>query len=62
VRLLVAVLRGLAPWRWVLGMLLRPARYWRTSVDFVYTASEVDFSRSFLLYKINVVRENRSHT
>lgn len=31
---------------------LRPARYWRTSDDFVYVASEVVFSYFFLLYKI----------
>lgn len=30
---------------------LRPARYWRTSDDFVYVASEVGFSCFFLLYK-----------
>jgi len=31
---------------------LRPARYWRTSDDFVYVASEVGPSYFFLLYKI----------
>lgn len=31
---------------------LRPARYWRTSDDFVYVASEVGSSYFFLLYKI----------
>lgn len=31
---------------------LRPARYWRTSDDFVYVASEVGSSYFSLLYKI----------
>ena len=31
---------------------LRPARYWGTSDDFVYVASEVGPSYFFLLYKI----------
>jgi hypothetical protein len=31
---------------------LRPARYWRTSDDFVYVASEVGLSCYFLLYEI----------